>query len=344
MTAELTVRTAVPADTDRILQLARLSLGEGLIPRHREYWEWKHVSNPFGTSPMLVAEADGELVGLRAFMRWRWEIGGRVFDAVRAVDTATHPAWQGRGIFSRLTDALVQQVTRGGTHFIFNTPNRKSRPGYLKMGWHTVGRTDLWIRPLRPFRMVQGLLSMDRYTNVASTPPGPTRYPAADVLDGRTELDNLLGAVRGDSRQRRLSTLRTLEYLHWRYVAVPGVAYQGLLDVDGPDSALVIGRYKARGRLVELRLCELLTGPGQRSRRLGRQLIQRIHRESGADYMSAMAPAGSTGQRVLLGAGFLPAPRLGPVLMIRSLNAVPDGVALGERASWHLAIGDLELF
>lgn len=293
---------------------------------------------------MLIAEAGGELVGLRVFLRWRWEANGRVLKAVRAVDTATHPNWQGRGIYSRLTRALVDQVARGGTHFVFNTPNEKSRPGYLKMGWQTVGRTDLWIRPLRPFRMVRGLLPKGRYPNAASVLPGPTRYPAAEALAGRPELETLLDTVRGAGRQRRLSTLRTLEYLYWRYVAVPDVVYQGLLDVDGPDSALVIGRYKAQDALVEFRLCELLTGPGRRSRRMARQLIQRIHRESGADYMSAMAPAGSTEQRVLLSTGFLPAPRLGPILTVRPLNAVLDGPALGKRSSWHLAIGDLELF
>ena len=82
---------------------------------------------------MLVAEADGRIVGLRAFMRWEFAAGDRRFRAVRAVDTATHPDYQGQGIFSRLTlealDALRDQAD-----FVFNTPNEKSLPGLPEDG------------------------------------------------------------------------------------------------------------------------------------------------------------------------------------------------------------------
>jgi GNAT superfamily N-acetyltransferase len=159
MTTELEIRAGTAADTDRILELVRLSLGEGTIPREREYWEWKHHRNPFGESPVLLAEAGGELVGLRVFMRWEWDAGGERLRAVRAVDTATHPAWQGKGIFSRLTKRLLEEMRREGTHFVFNTPNEKSRPGYLKMGWGAVGRVNLWIRPLRPLRVARAMLA-----------------------------------------------------------------------------------------------------------------------------------------------------------------------------------------
>ena len=116
-----------------------------------EFFRWKHLENPFGRSFMLVAEADGRIVGLRAFMRWEFVAGDRRFRAVRAVDTATHPDHQGKGIFSRLTlealDALRDQAD-----FVFNTPNEKSLPGYLKMGWQVVGRVPIRIRVRRPIR------------------------------------------------------------------------------------------------------------------------------------------------------------------------------------------------
>ena len=93
-----------------------------------------HPVDPFGRSFMLVAETDGRIVGLRAFMRWEFVAGDRRFRAVRAVDTATHPDHQGKGIFSRLTLEALDSL-RDQADFIFNTPNEKSLPGYLKMGW-----------------------------------------------------------------------------------------------------------------------------------------------------------------------------------------------------------------
>ena len=47
--------------------------------------------------PLSWSSQHGQLVALRAFMRWTWRSGGRDVTAVRAVDTATHPDWRGQG-------------------------------------------------------------------------------------------------------------------------------------------------------------------------------------------------------------------------------------------------------
>ena len=73
-------------------------------------------------------------------MRWEFQRGDEVFRCVRAVDTATHPDYQGRGLFTRLTKAALPELVADGVKFVFNTPNDQSRPGYLKMGWQAVGR------------------------------------------------------------------------------------------------------------------------------------------------------------------------------------------------------------
>jgi GNAT superfamily N-acetyltransferase len=342
--ADLRVRPAGRDDVPRILELVRLSLGEGLIPRDRAYWEWKHNRNPFGESPILLAEAGGELVGLRVFMRWHWRSGGRTIPAVRAVDTATHPRWQGRGIFRKLTLELVRRMEREGVEFVFNTPNRQSRPGYLKMGWSAVGRTDLWIRPLRPLRILRALA-----TRRAGMPPRPVparEFPLAQALCARAELAELLHEVAsGADRDARLATPRTTDYLRWRYVAIPGFRYHALFEFDGSDGAAVVFRYKEQGSLLELRICELIVGRGTRSRRMARALVERVCKEGRADYVSVMAAASTPERRVVLRSGFLPAFRLGPILTVRPLqtggNLVVDP---RRRASWRLSIGDLELF
>jgi len=75
------------------------------------------------------------------FLRWMFlRPEGGVATAVRAVDTATLPAAQGRGVFTRLTTTAVDELREQGVDFVFNTPNDRSRPGYLKMGWQVVGR------------------------------------------------------------------------------------------------------------------------------------------------------------------------------------------------------------
>lgn len=335
---EIGIRRAAPGDTGRILELVRASLGEGSVPRDARFWEWKHRANPFGESPVLLAEATGELVGLRAFLRWEWRLGGRTYRAVRAVDTATHPAWQGRGIFSRLTLRLVEELREEGVDFVFNTPNRKSGPGYLKMGWRALGRTNLWVRPLAVAKGRRPPAPGD-----GDGDPAPPGHAAVDVLAG-DGIGEWLATLPGDPR--RFRTPRTLEYLRWRYAGVPGIRYGAAAGVREDGGALVVYRVRARGPRRELRFCEVLVGGGPGAGGAARRLVREACRASGADFATAMAAWGTPEARVLLGCGFVPAPRIGPLLTVRPL-ALADAElpVLCRRASWAGAsIGDLELF
>lgn len=130
-------------DTPAVIELLQLSLGESLLKKTAAIWEYKHVKNPFGKSYVLLAEEDGILVGVRAFMQWRWQFGDEIWTSYRAVDTATHPSFQGKGIFRKLTLTALDDVQKKGDCFVFNTPNDQSRPGYLKMGWQEVGKINV---------------------------------------------------------------------------------------------------------------------------------------------------------------------------------------------------------
>ena len=137
-----------------MLELVRIAIGRGSVPRTEAFWRWKHEQNPFGPSPAMVAEADGRIVSLRIFLRWRWLYGKYAYAAVRPVDTATHPDWRRRGLFERLTRELLQVMKAEGVAFVFNTPNATSGRGYEKLGWRMVGRPTIWVRPVKPVRLL----------------------------------------------------------------------------------------------------------------------------------------------------------------------------------------------
>ena len=146
----LNIREATPDDRPAIMELCRTSLGWGDDPRFEQLFSWKHDENAFGPSYMWVATDGGKIVGLRAFMRWEFVRGGEVLHAVRAVDTATHPDYQGKGLFTAMTMHGLDVIEGDGIDFVFNTPNDKSRPGYLKMGWQEVGKLPVAIRVAGP--------------------------------------------------------------------------------------------------------------------------------------------------------------------------------------------------
>jgi len=343
----LTIRPGTPEDVPRIVELLRISLGEGKIPRQGAYWRWKHVDNPFGESPVLLAESEGQLAGLRAFMRWNWRVGKHFARSVRAVDTATHPDWQGKGIFTRLTKALLDQMTDEGVHFVFNTPNEKSRPGYLKMGWRQVGRMDLLIRPVHPLRLGRALFTgrADSRGEPPEAPdPSPSKaLPLAKILTSRG-FGEFLAKVGEGSLEGRMETVKTVEYLRWRYHAIPEFNYSVVGDFDEQGGAAVVFRYKTVRGLRELRICEFLLDHSTASISRATSLLSHLLKDGGSDYISAMAAPGDATRAVLIRCGFIPAFRLGPILTVRPLNALPACRDATRRDTWRFSIGDLELF
>ncbi|MGH2722676.1 MAG: GNAT family N-acetyltransferase [Actinomycetota bacterium] len=300
-------------------------------------FRWKHLENPFGRSHLLVADAGGRIVGLRAFMRWTFRAGGRAYRAVRAVDTATHPEFQGRGVFSRLTLAALEDL-RGDADFVFNTPNARSGPGYLKMGWRAVGRLPVQVRVRRPLRFLRGLPAIG-----AAAPAGGPRPPviaasAAEALEDGALLAEVLEA-RGPDRGG-LSTPHSPEYLRWRY-AGGAIDYRAVWD-PGERGArgLAIFRIRQRGRLWEAAVSEVLVAPGDGG--TAARLLRRVAAAAPTDHLLCLIPRGSFPTGATRRTGFLPW-RHGPVLMVNSLREalVPDPV---DPRSWSLSLGDVEVF
>jgi predicted N-acetyltransferase YhbS len=95
------IREATEEDIPDILEVLKASLGETSSKKTEDVWKYKHIDNPFGKSMVLVAIEENKIIGVRAFMRWKWQKGDCVFSAFRAVDTATHPKHQGKGIFKK---------------------------------------------------------------------------------------------------------------------------------------------------------------------------------------------------------------------------------------------------
>jgi len=340
MTNEWSTRIATFDDIDSILDLITLSLGEGLVPRHRDFWEWKHLRNPFGASPVLIAESQGMIVGLRVLMRWTWRSGNVDVPAVRAVDTATHPNWRGKHIFTQLTLELRKDMKGQGVSFIYNTPNRSSLPGYLKMGWKEVTRIPLWVRPLKFFGPVRSLLFPTNPVQKSSEESYGTS-DASDLLSHSGIGKFLDQSIFSDTRYH---TVRSLSYLKWRYSSVPGFRYCAKWRFDAGAGAAVIYRRRKRKGLDELSVSELLHTPGDSGMMHGRQLLRELATETKADYIVAVASSDSSEATILKRSGFFPVWRLGPILTTCLLNEIPCLPAPGKWSNWRCTIGDLEIF
>jgi len=336
MNDSVTLRRARPADAPAIDRLVRSTLDDGGPLLNPGFWEWKHTGRHFPPSPAWVAEAAGEVVALRIFLSWRFLHGSGELQAVRAVDTATHPDWRRRGLFRRLTLSAVAALAEEGVDLVFNTPNRYSRPGYLAMGWRTVGRAPLLVRPRRPWTWLRRAAD----GAAARIPEGE---PGTAILE-RPGIDGLLQRVEeAQRRDGRLSTRRDLPYLTWRYATVPGIDYTvRTAPPDGAPGALLVLRGRHRRGRRELTVCDLLVPPEEAAVDAATQLLRRAVRETDADYLLAAAAPRTPEHDALRRAGFWPLPGVGPVVTVLPLSGA--GRTGLDSGAWRLSIGELELF
>lgn len=320
---DLVVRRAEPQDDPQVIPMLRAALKKSDDPHYEAFLHWKHRENSFGVSPAWVAFHDGRAVGYRTLLRWRFVTDeGKKVTAVRAVDTATHPDYQGLGIFRTLTLRGVAELTLEGVGIVFNTPNDASRPGYLKMGWSVARRLPVGVLPAGP----RSLLRMANSKVPASLWSEPTTVgqDAAVLADV-----DVASALLQHAPSKGFRTDRTPEHLAWRTKFEP-LHYRVLFaDERDPAQGGVVFRLRRRGATVEAAIVEQLV-PDWRT---GAMLVAKVVKRTGADY--------AIGLRTGPDAGLIPMPLpgAGPLLTTRPLASAPP-----DPKSWTLTLADIELF
>jgi len=316
MDRPITIRTGRRVDIPAIVDLLRSALGETpLLRRTSALFEWKHYDNPFGQSLILLAEDAGRLLGVRALMRWDLMTpDSHTIRCLRAVDTATDPQSQGKGIFRRLTMAAVEQARDEGIDLIFNTPNEKSAPGYLKMGWNEVG----WFKPvLRP------RLGRSIKTPVNAVPLLDDAVPGVEsfVADGYH-----------DRPSTGLRTVRTNEYYKWRFLLHPTARYGWVRD---PIQGGAVVRASVRRGRVETVISDLLNGGVNGA-------VGNVVRQHRTRYVASSFASSTPEMKAVRKGGLFPVPGLSGLHLVANQLTRFD-FPVFEIASWDFAISDLEL-
>ncbi|CAM4240452.1 GNAT family N-acetyltransferase [Gillisia hiemivivida] len=311
------IREATELDISEILEVLKASLGETSSKKTEAVWRYKHIENPFGKSLVLVAVENDKLIGVRALMRWKWQLGKQVFSTLRAVDTATHPEHQGKGVFKKLTLKAIEIAREQSDHFIFNTPNTQSLPGYLKMGWEEVDKLKIRIISVNP---------LNWFGNKKPGNYGINNNSSDAQLIELISKYNLIKA-----EKNKLFTLKSPEYLSWRYENNPLQEYEVKADKD----FFIAGYIKQHKYFKELRITEhifinnlglekLNKGAKELTKKLGAQVV-------------------TTSSDLNLAIGF--SGNYGPVLTLRDVNLTTNlKHELLQLNNWSYTLGDLELF
>ena len=310
-------------DVPEIVSVLKSSLGEGLMPKSDNYFIWKHFKNPFGISKIILAKENNAIVGVRAFMKWEFKNEVEQVRAVRAVDTATLPEHQGKGIFSKLTMQAVEACGKEGYQLVFNSPNPISLRGYLKLGWFSIGKL--------PIFLTIGSL----FPSACTDKKMEEAYQAFDVNKAIEALDT------DWMMENKTDVFRTplhKAYLTWRYVDCPVARYGAVIE---PGKFGIVFRVKKWRQFMELRICEhwIEHAKYEKEARIAKKKIRRFIKPA---MITAAAMGGMDSKRNEALGLFGPFLK-GPVTTLRKLDDEKN-ISIKQFDNWCPSMGTMELF
>jgi L-amino acid N-acyltransferase YncA len=103
----------------------------------REGWLLAHGDR----HPVIVAEIAGKVVGWASLSRWS---DRAAYDHTAEVSTYVDEAWQGRGVGTRLTTAIIERGRASGMHALVSrvcAENQASVTLFRRLGFTAVGVT-----------------------------------------------------------------------------------------------------------------------------------------------------------------------------------------------------------
>lgn len=292
--------------------------------------DWKFARHPAGRGSISVAEMDGRVVGLNAFMPGRFMAGGQVVLGYQSMDTIVSEEARGQGVFGKLINCFYAE-TDG--ELIYGFPNLNSSPGFFgKLGWTSFGSVPMMMRPLRSGFFLR------RFWKHAPDVPLP-------LLKKRARAARRIDRFGGDAtrlwhefaRGIGCAVIRDADFLNWRLCDHPSANYKLLQAEDGAFVAWTV-EDKHGGRIGYL-----MEAIGS-TKSLSLLIASALHamRKDGADLALAWCLPWSPNHGAYRRAGFWPfSERLRPIIInagARPVNQGPQQVRAAN--NWYFSYLD----
>lgn len=251
MTDTYNIRPYEPGDRDEILSLYEVVFGR---TKDAEWFAWKYENSPYVDHvPILVATAEGAVVGARPFFALCMSCN-RTHDVVlQPCDAMVHPDHRRQGLFTRMTERAIERY-RSDCRYFFNFPNDLSLSGNRKLGWRSVSKLVSYYRIENPAR-VAGAQSDSAFARIAGelgTVLARGYYRFRDTLSTspsgisvRTE-DEIpteeLTALYRESVLNEIHVVRDERFYGWRFENPEWNYTTYLAETDeGIQAAIVVG-------------------------------------------------------------------------------------------------------
>lgn len=272
---EYQIRPFRPEDRGAFLDLYEAVWGAA---KDRSWFDWRFDENPRADDvAMVVAEMDGRFVGAEPLLPFELRAGDRSIEAVQPVDWMVHPDYRREGVFSRMTETLLERF-RDDASVLFNFPNRQLLPGLERFDWRTVDAVPSRYRVQDPRAVTDG--DAGSPTVAAATIGRPLVRGTLGVLDrvGSTAPDvsvdrydsvpgETVAACYAADRPERVHVPRTPAYVRWRF-ANPRwdvTAYVARRDGEPVATTVVATEHAIDGDITHLLDVQPMTTPPDRA-------------------------------------------------------------------------------
>lgn len=240
--------------------------------RSIDEWRWKLARNPNGTI-IIVAEADGKIVGQYPSFIYRCKIGDDVVSTVQVVDNFVHPGFRkGKGIQKEMYETWSREAfEKKNNIFGFGFPNKDayavgkrflhykdacSLPTlYMNMEISSSIKSKL---PFIPEIIVKGMKRIERiyHKRRFSLKNHREDIKVARVHSFDSRINDLWERVK---TQYPIINVREQRFLTWRYVERPENPYQIFIaEKDNRISGYVVLRIREEGGRRDCYIVDLL--------------------------------------------------------------------------------------
>lgn len=306
-----------------------------------ELFRWKHLENPVGPSIITYAEDEGrgEIVAVRVFWRSYMQAnsGDRVV-AFQPCDTATLPAYQRKGLFTRLTQQALNEAREEGASFIYNFPNHLTKPGNLKLGWQAIDGLHTLVKPLNKFKVLKHIVSNRGYGPFYDDRTIDVQPLLMEHMQHREyweHVEHNRAPIHRQSLKGRICVVKNLDTINWRYFNHPLHTYV-FIETASCQGIVRIGW---RGNLREANIVDLWFPQEVPKKQDLKDWLVRLQRDYSVDFVRTVLTRGHPYLKILRRNYFISVPHK------LNLVAYPLKEHIDTAPSnWALMGGDIDFF
>lgn len=355
------IRKYQDGDEQAIVELLNMAFGKwhGL-----EYWKWMYKKNPAGSPIVWLAEHDNKIISHFGLVPIRMKVGNTYMTACYGADGATHPDYQGKGVYTSVWARCNLDPAENGIPLRIIFPNRKlgmykrERKGQICL-FGSMTKVLNWKSLLRWHTHNKGFPVNTSAHAIVRTPNSKTEHVDFEI-EKVSAFDERVNVFWEEiSKYFQIIVRRDKRYLNWRYTEHPENEYSIYLALERQKIlGYCVLREMQEGNLSIGRIADII-GFEDHLNVVG-HLIQKAltcFKEHNLDIAQSSISEKHPYKPIFRKAGFIPYPRpkfaLGcainlPGTIIEGEAAYSEALLLSQnpflkkKSNWFMMLGDFD--